>query len=244
VTQRLAALLNAKEITYDLLKYLFKANTLVFTTCLGSKTPRCIRYESGEEEVTATGLQYFHIKGNYLEFDGKVLGKAPVETAILRFPGSKRISSLEAFPLYYHEAYATMREDLIERGRKFCSLTGAQHRQYKGKAFEMKKGQPFRKAVDSRIMVDAAMFQDINPNYTRPSIFKNSRSKDLWEIFDEQPTTELDESILKTSIDIHKLNDEQLQLCSPTVLGFSLNDMQWRKYHHTTIINFRLTIPK
>jgi hypothetical protein len=222
--------LKTGEITYDLLPFLFKPNEFVYTTCRGTKSPRCIRFESGEAKVTTDGVEYFHIKGKYLEFDGKMLGKVPIETAILGFRGSRNINSLEAFPLQYHESEKSIRETLVESGRKFCfSLIGTQHRQYRGRAFQMKKKKPVEIFINSRIMVDAASFQEINPNYTRPSIFKGSDSIDLWLIVDPASSNQIDESAMKSSMDLDALTDEDLLICSPTVLGFSLNDKLWCK---------------
>ncbi|OAF56284.1 hypothetical protein VC83_06846 [Pseudogymnoascus destructans] len=228
---RLASLLKTGEITYDLLPFLFKPNGLVYTTCRGTKKPRCIRFESGEAKTSTTGVDYFHIKGKYLEFDGKVLGKAPIETAILGFCGSRTINSLEAFPLQYHEAEESMRETLVKCGRKFCfSLIGTQHRHYRGKAFQMKKNKPIEIFINSRIMVDAAMFQELNPNYTRPSIFKSTNSIDLWLFGDTTSSNKLDESAMESSVNLDALTDEDLLICSPTVLGFSLNDKLWLEF--------------
>ncbi|OBT39802.1 hypothetical protein VE00_09661 [Pseudogymnoascus sp. WSF 3629] len=228
---RLASLLKTGEITYDLLAFLFKPNEFVYTTCRGTKKPRCIRFESGEAKVTTNGVEYFHIKGKYLEFDGKMLGKVPIETAILGFRGSRNINSLEAFPLQYHETEKSIRETLVKCGRKFCfSLIGTQHRQYRGRAFQMKKKKPVEIFINSRIMVDAASFQEINPNYTRPSIFKSSDSIDLWLILDAASSNQIDESAMKSSMDLDALIDEDFLICSPTVLGFSLNDKLWLEF--------------
>ncbi|OAF54639.1 hypothetical protein VC83_08806 [Pseudogymnoascus destructans] len=196
-----------------------------------TEKPRCIRFESGEAKTSTTGVDYFHIKGKYLEFDGKVLGKAPIETAILGFCGSRTINSLEAFPLQHHEAEESMRETLVKCGRKFCfSLIGTQHRHYRGKAFQMKKNKPIEILINSRIMVDAAMFQEINPNYTRPSIFKSTNSIDLWLLGDTTSSNKLDESAMESSVNLDALTDEDLLICSPTVLGFSLNDKLWLEF--------------
>ncbi|KFY05238.1 hypothetical protein O988_00150 [Pseudogymnoascus sp. VKM F-3808] len=228
---RLASLLKTGEITYDLLPFLFKPNEFVYTTCRGTKKPRCIRFQSGEAKVSTNGVEYFHIKGKYLEFDGKMLGKVPIETAILGFRGSRNINSLEAFPLQYHETEKSIRETLVKCGRKFCfSLIGTQHRQYRGRAFQMKKKKPVEIFINSRIMVDAASFQEINPNYTRPSIFKSSDSIDLWLIVDAGSGNQIDESTMKSSMDLDALTDEDFLVCSPTVLGFSLNDKLWLEF--------------
>ncbi|KFY02063.1 hypothetical protein V490_00656, partial [Pseudogymnoascus sp. VKM F-3557] len=94
----------------------------------------------------------------------------------------------------------------------------------------MKKNKPVEVFINSRIMVDAASFQEINPNYTRPSIFKSSDSIDLWLIVDAASSNQIDESATKSSMDLDALTDEDLLICSPTVLGFSLNDKLWLEF--------------
>jgi hypothetical protein len=93
----------------------------------------------------------------------------------------------------------------------------------------MKKNKPIEIFINSRIMVDAAMFQEINPNYTRPSIFKSTNSIDLWLFGDTTSSNKLDESAMESSVNLDALTDEDLLICSPTVLGFSLNDKLWCK---------------
>lgn len=102
----------------------------------------------------------------------------------------------------------------------------------------MKKGKPIEISINGRIMVDAAMFQEVNPNYVRPSIFKSTEGTNPWEIFnDAQP----DESALKKGIDLNNLSDEDLLLCSPTVLGFTLEEQVWRKTHCRLFVYHLLT---
>ena len=229
VTQRLGALLKAKEITYDLLWPLFKPNTLVFTTCQGTGKPRCIKYESAAKETTPSGVEYFHIKGSYLDFDGKTLGKVPIETAILKFVGSKSVNSLEAFSLYHHEQEEAIKKKLVECGRRFCFLIGTQHRQYDGTVFQMVKGKPRKITINCRIMVDSVKFLQDNPNYTRPSIFKSSKGVGIWHDLDDEPSTRLDESAVKKGVNINELSKEGFLLCSPTVLGYSLENKLYCK---------------
>jgi hypothetical protein len=215
-------------ITYDLLWALFKAKTVVYTTCQGTEKPRCIKFETGAEETTTTGVEYFHIKGSYLDFDGKILGKVSIETAILKFIGAKPINSLETFPLHHHEKEEAITKELIKCGQKFCSLAGTWHRRYDGTAFQMKKGEPFRITINGRIMVDPVKFRQDNPNYTRPSIFKSTKGVSIW-LDMEVPSTQLDESTLKKGIKISELSDEDFLLCSPTVLGYSLENKLYCK---------------
>jgi hypothetical protein len=43
------------------------------------------------------------------------------------------------------------------------------------------------------------------------------------------------ESALKKIMDVNNMSDEDFQLCSPTVLGFSLEDKLWRENHPAAI---------
>ncbi|KFZ23239.1 hypothetical protein V502_02283 [Pseudogymnoascus sp. VKM F-4520 (FW-2644)] len=94
----------------------------------------------------------------------------------------------------------------------------------------MKKNKPVKIFINSRIMVDVATFQEINPNYTRPSIFKSANSVELWLIGDTTSSNQIDKSVMKSSMDLDALTDEDLLICSPTVLGFSLEDKLWLEF--------------
>ncbi len=79
-----------------------------------------------------------------------------------------------------------MKAHLVECGRKFISLMGVHHCWYKGDAFYMRKGQPIKVHVSSRIMIDAVFFQEANANYTRPRInecVQQGSSNGGWIIF-------------------------------------------------------------
>jgi hypothetical protein len=67
--------------------------------CPGTKKPRYIKYDFGKERTMSDGVVYFHIKGHYVDFNGKVFGEVSIDTGILKFRGSKPINSLDVFPL-------------------------------------------------------------------------------------------------------------------------------------------------
>jgi len=106
----------------------------------------------------------------YLDFDREVFGEVSTELEIPKFRGAKWISLLEAFPRRYHSDPSRIKADLIQCGRKFVSLIGSHYRQYQDTAFFMHKGQPAEISIDSRVMIDTAFFQKINPNYSRLKI--------------------------------------------------------------------------
>ena len=91
-----------------------------------------------------------------------------IELVIPKFRGTKRISTLPAFPLKYHPDENQVKSDLVKCGRKFVSLMGTYYCYCQGKAFFMHRGDPVRVSVNSRMMIDADFFWKINPNYSRP----------------------------------------------------------------------------
>jgi hypothetical protein len=104
------------EIPYDLLWALFKPNMFVYTTCPGTKKPRCIKYDFGEERTTSNEVVYFHIRGRYVDFDRKIFGEITLDTGILKFRRSKPINSLDVFPLQYHDNVDQARSELVKYG--------------------------------------------------------------------------------------------------------------------------------
>ncbi|OBT86393.1 hypothetical protein VE02_05287 [Pseudogymnoascus sp. 03VT05] len=220
------------HITYDLLWALFKPNTLVYTKCFVTGKPRCVKYDFGEERKTNSGVKYFHVAGRYLDFDGKVLGEAVIHLSIEKFRGAKRIDTLEVFPLHCHPNESDAREQLLKCGHRFLRLTGINHVEYHGKAFYMEKGRPIEVTINGRIMVDPAHFKETNPNYKKPSITEPSMSAtDIWLFLDVGGTTETSTDVVKN---IGKKSAEvagdDVLLCSPTVLGFSLDKKLWLEF--------------
>jgi hypothetical protein len=240
--QRLATLLDNGEITFDLLWAIFKPNTPVHGSCLGTDKPRCIKYSFGEQRITKSGNEYFHIEGRYLDFDGQQFGEATTALGIYRFRGVKRINSLDAFPLEYHEETDTEKKNLEANGRKFVKFKNIHHRYYEGNAFCWEKGEIDKISVHGRIIIDPTLFREINPNYERPRVDKiranNSRlpyfiSNDWFG--DASPKSDgLRGKNNDADVD---LTEDNLLFCSPTVLGFSLDRKKWRKLLVSLCVN-------
>lgn len=230
-TRRLIALLEHHEITYEMLWALFKPNMVVYTTCFGTGKPRCVKYQRGEERTTDNKVEYFHLECCYMDFDGKVFGETSIELVIMKFRGTRRISSLNAFPLEYHPNKDKVKAHLVGCGRNFVSLMGVQYRQYRGDAFYMRKGQPVKVPVNGRIMIDRVFFHEANPNYTRPRINESTKqdlSDEDWMIFgiDDRSTKQSDQ-VRSTGKDPAEMNEDDLILLSPTVPGFSYGNKLW-----------------
>ena len=223
------------EITYDLLWALFQPNDEIITTCHGTHKPRCVKYNFGEEKTTRSGSKYWSMGCRYLDFDGEVFGEVSTEFEIPKFRGVKRINLLEAFPRRYHSDPSGIKANLIQCGRKFVSLIGSQYRQYQGTAFFMHKGQSVEVSVDSRVMIDAACFRKINPNYSRLKIAEPADSIpviDIWELI--EPADDSDRNGVEAppgqvENKPEEMTDDDFLICCPTVLGFSFADKLWGK---------------
>ncbi|XTI91278.1 hypothetical protein V2W45_1459734 [Cenococcum geophilum] len=186
----------------------------------------------GEEYLT--GTKYWSLGCSYLDFNGEDLGWLPIELKIAKFRGIKHINALEAFPLQYHAEATTVRADLLECGRKFMSLRGTHHRYCNGSAFYVRDGQQVEVRIDSRIMVDAAYFRKMNPNYFRPTVLDLDHRFDFsasWDPLDHESSDEASSSVVGQA----ETTDELLLICCPTVLGFSLKDKMWVEFAVTDI---------
>lgn len=108
-----------------------------------------------------------------------------MQMEVEEFKGPRKISSLACYPLRYHKDADKLREQLIERGKKFVTLKGMQYRFHKGMAFYKKKRQYIKVNINGRVMVDPAIHRRINPNYPistvkppDPDILENSDDAD------------------------------------------------------------------
>ena len=159
-------MLEAGNITFDLLWALFKPNTIAYTTTYGStEDPRCFKVDYANKESSFMRGEWYGIEGRYLEYDGKKFGLGEYESQIEAFKGARKITSLAAYPLEYHRDPQGVRKELIERGKKFVGMQGMNYRACKGLAFMKKKRTVAKININGRVMIDPAIFRRINPNY-------------------------------------------------------------------------------
>ncbi|KAI9765879.1 MAG: hypothetical protein M1839_005295, partial [Geoglossum umbratile] len=232
--KRFNALLKEGKISFDLLWILFQPNTLVYTTCPGSDQPRCLKFDFGQMEQSSQGECFFKLDCRYLDHNGKVFGEVETSLAVAEFRGAKKINTLDVFPLQYHEQAGKLKDALTARGRKFISLIGIYHRNYKGIAFIKQKGKYDKVYVESRVMIDASEFKQVNPNYSSSRI--SSRADLFEEPFLHDPFLGWDspsnnsKAIKTNGIAPNETKGEDLLLCSPTVLGFSFSNKLWLEF--------------
>ncbi|OAA67111.1 aaa family ATPase [Niveomyces insectorum RCEF 264] len=166
VKKSLNPMLENGIITFDLLWALWKPNTLAFSTAYGSPDqPRVFKAEMSEKHFSIMKGDFYYIEGKYFEYDGKRFGFGSVADEIGGFRGARKITSLPVYPLKYHKNEAQLRQELIDRGKKFVALSGVQYKSYDGMAYYKKKKETIKVNISGRVMVDASIHRRINPNY-------------------------------------------------------------------------------
>ena len=178
-------MLQSGLITYDYLWALWKPGTLVYSHTYGhNETPRVFKVNTAERHQSMIKGDFYYIDGKYLEYDGKRFGYGSMCEEVPEFRGAKKITSLPCYPLAFRKDEAKIRENLIERGKKFVALGGVHFKAYSGMAFlKRKKGILKFNIANSRIMVDPAIFRRINPNYVVSPV--KPKSHDVLTIEDD-----------------------------------------------------------
>ncbi|KAF2479498.1 P-loop containing nucleoside triphosphate hydrolase protein [Neohortaea acidophila] len=178
-------LLEAGNITFDLLWALFKPNEIAVTSCYGIwSEPRCFKVEYANKCASLTRGEWYCIEGRYLEYDGKSFGFGDFESDVEGFKGPRKITTLSTYPLQYHQDPEKVKQQILERSEKFLNLEGMHYKFHKGLAFMKKKKQVLKININSRIMLDPATFRRVNPNYPI-SWIKPKEDADLFSLSDD-----------------------------------------------------------
>ncbi|KAA8904884.1 hypothetical protein FN846DRAFT_907620 [Sphaerosporella brunnea] len=129
--------------------------------------------------------------------------------------------AMEMFPLAYHQEQQAVKPQLIARGRKFGSFSGKDYKFYEGLAFfRDKKEGIIRLMVNSRIMGPVKF---VAGRYTQSPKTEDEQTDTK---FVSYVSSQLADTITRAAptkaLDSKKkMTDEQLLICSPTVLGFA-----------------------
>ncbi|KAL9050549.1 MAG: hypothetical protein Q9162_006576 [Coniocarpon cinnabarinum] len=159
-------MLEAGNITFDLIWALFKPNSIAYTATYGATDePRAFKVDYANKESSFMRGDWYCVEGQYLEYDGKQFGLGNFECDIEAFKGPRKITSLTTYPLKYHRDPEGLKKQLIERGKRFVGMEGMNYRFHKGLAFMKKKRNVAKVNINGRIMIDPAIFRRINPNY-------------------------------------------------------------------------------
>ncbi|CAL1710252.1 unnamed protein product [Somion occarium] len=277
----IANLTSHGEITFNLLYAIMVPRTILITECPITKEPRALQLTSSTKVCTLTGglldllcesIDLFDSEvpvdpwgtGSSAEAEahkagaGKAFGRVQHRVIIPSFKGTRKIASLDAYPIKYHHNTEELKLSLIARGKKWVGLRGIHHMQYKGSASNTMMTpsggkKVVRYSINSRIMVDRTNFRRLNPNYDMPAI-KGTNPMTLPPPpplpFYQPPEASHDNvgglppppnpdpnrgiptlKVQGSSEEAVEATEEELLLASPVVYGFSLSDKIWLEFN-------------
>jgi hypothetical protein len=95
----------------------------------------------------------------------------------------------------------------------------------------MHEGDPVTVSVDSRVMVDADFFWQMNPNYSRPRADLAGNRIQKASSYQGSPPPPPLKPVQSEDIEPAELAEDDLLICCPTVLGFSFGEKVWGEFY-------------
>jgi hypothetical protein len=153
------ALTQQQSVTFDNLWTIFVPGTLVYGKPFQGRdqvfvvqdntTPRI----SWSEDSRGMEERFWVLLAWTYDWDGKKFKRSSLRLEFEEFVGARPITALPYYPLKYHDRFNDLKQELIERGKKFRAVctTDADSRlyDYKGNALLVKEGLPgMRKLKD------------------------------------------------------------------------------------------------
>ncbi|RYP12295.1 hypothetical protein DL765_007406 [Monosporascus sp. GIB2] len=148
-------------ITYEHLWMIFQPGGVIVAAHKGPLSA----FEIGETEYMETQCgRFLRLRADCVDYDGKNFGRVTEKIDIPEFTGTKKISSLNAFPLAFQEDKSAIRSTLIRRGRLFETLAGHHYKAYEGTAITWDRdGNEVPIQVSGRIVIDIDSFNRFSP---------------------------------------------------------------------------------
>ncbi|KAJ6630297.1 hypothetical protein B0H10DRAFT_1983969 [Mycena sp. CBHHK59/15] len=233
--QKISSLVQHGEIVFDFLWAIFTPGDAIFASCETTAEPRAYRLRKIRKvKQWLTNKPSWQLICDYVEavddpsLSGQRFGLATKQIEIEDFDGVKQIVELEAYPIMFHASAAQVQMKLVQRGRVWTKLCGRHHKQYDGLAWrgERLPDSTRRRAVrvNGRIMIDRGTFASAEPNYEHPSPHRSLLGRLL-------NASEGDASSPCPLVEEEGLQDQDLLLATPIVLGFSLTDKCWLEFN-------------
>lgn len=217
-------------INYNYLWTIMRPGTIVYAPVFGQ--PRAFRLQS--YQYICGQFPGLNLQLEFVDFDGENCGARTTSRSVAAFDGAEKICELSAYPIRWHEHAGEVKKKLVERGRRWESLTGMHFHTHKGVALEYGACGISRYNVDGRVVVDAKTYHRINANQAfTVSAFKSGQDKKTVrhkiqpDDLDEDGSRETLDLVPMDQLELNPLTDEQCLLASAMVRGFSFTEKRW-----------------
>ncbi|KAL7757054.1 hypothetical protein ACKLNR_014047 [Fusarium oxysporum f. sp. zingiberi] len=201
---------------------------------------------------------YWEVYMEYVDWNGHSCGYANTKARIIDFSGYRRVESLPIYPLSFDGSAPAIRQQGIDRGRRFEALRGYNFQKCSGTKILLLTEEPEERPVSGRVIIDAyayylandkvkpelvPLIQDeedaqdqvpddktssSNSSDTRSSL--SSISQSVVEGNVEMMIKRIDDTPGRSEI-LETLTDDMCLLANPWVKGFDLRTKEWAQFH-------------
>lgn len=167
--------------------------------------------------------KFLQLRADCIDFNGKEFGRYTESISLPEFNGTKKITSLGAFPLDFHEHKAAVTESLIRRGQLFESLAGHYYKSYDGIAIRWDRhGEEMPVQLAGRIVIDIHSFN--RSNVRRRRLLDDWSAKDLERLHEHREQHGLAEA------GHLRLTPYHAMLARTRTRGYSLKRKEWLEF--------------
>lgn len=233
-------------MTHDLLYTIFEPGEVIFGVV--DSRQRAFVFKTSSIDCRTNSFQ---IDSAYVDFDGDNIGFTGHAFAIPPYEGTAPITSLPVFPLKYHSNQATVRKELVARGRIWEQHKGYHYKEYDGAATGYLGEKKVKINVKGRIVIDTDAYNTFNPD-SALSFSSRSLSAPMGIMLDSDgdqqillppsirrrfnnspgfKSSRLDEALSLSSRISDTLSDDQRLVSTTIVRGYSLNSKRWLEFY-------------
>ncbi|RDW80898.1 hypothetical protein BP5796_05596 [Coleophoma crateriformis] len=194
----------------------FKPGTLLYKSHSGVDTLHRLR------DMTKVTLfqqpQYWRLQTEVLVYEGKDLRFVSENFDIAEYSGYRPLTEHELFPLEYHKDQKSIRDTVLQRGKKYTEYLGIQYCMYEG----------------------LANLFSWHGRGTQCSMIKDKIILDSKEFSEDIHDSKLEFIPYSKVIQCHsngqlKMSDEELLICSYEVPGFALTTKRWGLFNISNV---------
>jgi hypothetical protein len=113
-------------VTYGSLWMIFQPGRVMLSEHQGALS--AFEFVETEYKKTLTGQHVLQLSADCVDWDGSKFGRYREEICIPQFSGTKKITTLNAYPLSFSPHKEKLEADLIERGQQFEELAGHKYK--------------------------------------------------------------------------------------------------------------------
>ncbi|KAK7747874.1 hypothetical protein SLS53_001125 [Cytospora paraplurivora] len=164
--------------------------------------------------------KFLRLRADCVDYSGKGFGRHREPIDIPEFIGVKKIDTLNAFPLNFHEDKEAIVEHLVRRGQIFESLAGHHYKAYDGTAITWdREGNEVPIQITGRIVVDIQSFN-------RSNMWRRRHLSD-WNAKDQERLQQHKQEHGLSDDGQLKLSPYYLMLARSRTRGYSLKRKEW-----------------